>query len=207
MVIGAGATLLLACNALLGIDDYERGECSGGGICADGGFAADVGGDVATDARDSGFDAPRGTQPVSWAKFRMPNYAEDGGPNVNVVAAYQDLGGGALKDPVSGLVWQKTASSGKTWDEAQALCTGNWRLPSRIELVTLLDLSRSGAKFSAQFDGPPASYWTFSHVREVRERVLVTTDQYWAVDFSEGGVKKIGASSTAAVRCIARASQ
>lgn len=209
IVVGASATLLVACNALLGISDYERGECSGGGICADAGFAPETSvSDVTQERADSGFDASRGTQPVSWAKFPMPNYAEDGGPNVNVVA-YEEQGE-RVKDRVSGLVWQKSpAGDTVTWDDALKACSGSWRLPSRIELVTLLDLSTPGtqAKFSSPFTGPAASYWTFSEVREVRAQVVTPTGDIWAVDFAEGGVKKLSPATRLAVRCIARDGQ
>lgn len=201
---------LLACNALLGISDYDRGECSGGGVCADGGPG------VFFDAKDtSTIDAPidivkdaAGTRPVSWAHFPMPNYVQDGGPTKPLLQ-FTPTGGGYI-EASSNLVWREPmapADKGqKTWDEANAICAaipdnGKWRLPSRIELVTLLDLGRtSGAKTDPIFvSAESIEYWTLSEVRTVSG---VTSDR-WTVDFNKGGLgKKNINGDTAGVRCI-----
>ena len=81
VLVAAAVPAIVACNGLLGIDEYEKVACTGG-FC-DGGVDA---------PRDATNDADRtappvdaqGTQPVAWAKFRMPNYLEDGGPDANL---------------------------------------------------------------------------------------------------------------------------
>jgi hypothetical protein len=54
---------------------------------------------------------------------------------------------GVVTDTVTGLVWQEpTPSNTHTWEEARCYCAGltlaghqDWRLPTRIELISLLD--------------------------------------------------------------------
>lgn len=201
------ATAALACNAIVGLSDYERGECSGGGVCADAG-APDAPADAPTDVVER-VDAS-GSRPVSWAHFKMPNYPQDGGPTENVISAatYRPTTGGFV-DTITDLVWReplpKDDQGLKTWEEAQRICArmtegGTWRLPSRIELVTLLDLSRS-PKIAAPFESTqPLQYWTTS---EVRLFGVNGNREHWTVDFSSGGLNKQDKSGgTAAVRCI-----
>lgn len=195
----------IACNSLVGISDYDRGECSGGGVCSEveGGPIPDAKTDTSsTDAPIIVGDA-EGSRPVSWAQFRMPNYPQDGGPSDNV-HSYGPVTDG-FKDNVSNLVWREpmTQTGPKSFSDAKTICAllpGGWRLPSRIELVTLLDLGRSGTKIDPIFATTEAAeYWTISEVRTVGG---VTTDR-WTVDFNNGGVgKKNLNGGTAGVRCI-----
>jgi hypothetical protein len=56
-----------------------------------------------------------------------------------------------VRDGVTGLVWQRgVGAQGVPWSEARTYCSGlvlaghrDWRLPSRVELVSLIDLTRS----------------------------------------------------------------
>ena len=73
----------------------------------------------------------------------------------------------------------------------------DWRLPTRIELVSLVDFSRRDPAidpdvFQDTFAGP---FWTAS---------LVSGDPSarWVVDFSVGDTDQIGATSGGAVRCV-----
>ena len=199
-------SLVLACNGILGISDYTRGECSGGGVCEDAGDH-DV---VVVDASDGGPEAKvdaSGTKAVRWAQFKMPNYAQDGGPGENV-PDYGPVAGG-FQDSVSGLVWGEPIpeKGGKSYEDALKICAaittgGSWRLPSRIELVTLLDLGPNTsrkinvAKF-ASTEG--MQYWTTSEVRPDVDGVR----KHWTVDFSNGGLGQQDINEgQAGVRCI-----
>jgi hypothetical protein len=84
---------------------------------------------------------------------------------------------GIATDLVTGLVWQRAGSavsSGPNGDPVYALdqavtyCAGlalggfsDWRVPSRIELVSLLDVTASGGE-DAAFSGPQGSYLSSS---------------------------------------------
>lgn len=201
-------SLMLACNGIIGLSDYTRGECSGGGVCEDAGDV-DV---VVVDASDGGppdakVDAS-GTKAVRWAQFKMPNYAQDGGPGENV-PKYNEVAGG-FQDSVSELVWGEPIldkdKGGKSYEDALRICAaitsgGSWRLPSRIELVTLLDLGRSGRKIDeATFKSTEGmQYWTTSEVRPDVGGVR----RHWTVDFSNGGLgQQEVVTGQAGVRCI-----
>jgi hypothetical protein len=200
----AGAALfaaaLVACNALTGLSDYERVQCTG--LVCDGGADPDV---FAPDGSpDGGVDArvdAEGTLPVSWAAWPMPNY--DAGPETSTPVSYQPTAGGVF-DGVTRLAWQDPIPPGSvnvTLADARRICSGEWRLPSRIELVTLLDLSQGGAKIHPTFAGAPgARHWTFSEVRPVDP----ANRRYWSVDFGNGGLAQLGQNETAAVRCVRR---
>ena len=66
-------------------------------------------------------------------------------------SSYTDAGDGTVQDNVTGLVWQSsvTASQAFSWDDAD-LCAGLtlggrvWRLPTRIELLSIVDFTRTG---------------------------------------------------------------
>jgi hypothetical protein len=206
LAVAAVASVLLAfaCNGIVGLDDYEKVSCTGGRC--DGG-APDALTDVVIDGNraDARVDAS-GTLPVSWAHFRMPNYVVDGGPDANLMA-YTPASGGIL-DTVTKLVWREpipdAERNARTWEEAQKICAAagpeKWRLPSRIELVTLLDLTQRPAVDKVFQSTDEMAYWTTSEVRG-----LPAADRRrWTVNFTEsagvGTAKENG--DRAGVRCV-----
>lgn len=196
------APLLAACNAIIGLSDFEKVECSGG-VC-DGGIDVNV-----PDApRDAPTDSPTlvdggGTAPVRWANFIMPNY--DAGPDSGIPnAPTMSPTAGGLKETKSGLSWE-LGSDGNlqiSYADAAKYCAnkagGPWRVPSRIELVTLLDYTKPTRRFDSQFKGQSGVYWTSSEVRPFSP----TAPQHWTVDFNTGLVGKLDRSASAYVRCI-----
>jgi len=200
--------LVLACNAIIGISDYKRGECNGGGICGDGGEPFDG---SAADARTDGGPEVKadasGTQPVSWAAWPMPNY-DAGTPIDNAPMAYDEVANQGWMDRITKLVWRHPMPQGSenvTYARALEICASPWRLPSRIELVTLLDLSQPGAKIDPVFKTPEpgtpqGAHWTFSEVRPFGGDA---GRAHWVVDFAEGGLaKRDETGGLAAVRCV-----
>ncbi len=107
----------------------------------------------------------------SWACWRMPNSPNASLPNS---ANYTDMGDGTIRDNVTCLIWQKDPSylTAYTWADAKLKCTNNpllggtgWRLPTRIELISIVDYSRVGpaavvSVFPSTQLNPP--YWTAS---------------------------------------------
>lgn len=194
----AAVPLAIACQGLVGLDDFERTQCPGA-ICSDGGLE-----DVANEARsdvvvvnDGG-----GAAPVRWARWKMPNY--DAGPGtanpVEYVVATDNI-----RENKTRLVWQKAQTTGVTYASARSTCANlvigqdqDWRLPSRIELVTLLDLARTPRIDPAFTDTQAGPYWTASEVRPF----VATSAQYWVVNFNSGNVEKLGATQSASVRCV-----
>ena len=102
----------------------------------------------------------------------------DGGPDGCDSSRFKCvMGGEAVLDKQTGLVWTKNASHANkkiSWEKAVVYCQnfslGNqkdWRLPTKEELITLLDTSRShpalpeGNPFiDVREDGKGSSYWT-----------------------------------------------
>lgn len=197
-----GLSLATACNGIVGLSDYSRGECSGGGLCFDAGMEAFL---DAGDALAQPLDAS-GTRPVAWAKFVMPNFPQDGGPGENIPT--YTTSSGAVQDSVSKLVWREPIEPGlKSYEEALKICaTGAageaWRLPSRIELVTLLDLDpNKSPKIDTQAfpSTEPFVYWTSSEVRPD----VGGERRHWTVDFMAGGLGQLSLrDGRAGVRCI-----
>lgn len=208
-VVLAGPALasgVLACNGILGLGDYSRAECSGGELCDDAGGTdrpVDAGSDVVDGSRDAG----RGSAPVSWARWRMPNYG-DGGPNPMTLFVEGDT----VKDDVTKLVWRRKPEADgapRLLDDAIAACrnapAGPWRLPKRIELVSLLHYGNpTDVAFVDQTafpDVPAVRFWTSSEVRPFDGGA----DQaYWVVNFDTGRVetRSGGRTGEAAALCV-----
>lgn len=84
-------------------------------------------------------------------------------------SSFTDNGDGTVADSVTGLVWeQATGLTASTWEQAQAYCQSltlgeqrDWRLPTRNELQTIVDYSRSDPAASTDFfpDTVSSNYW------------------------------------------------
>ena len=200
----------VACNSLIGLSDFEKGECAGARCPDEGGFL-DVFVDGGTEASKDAAPDVLGADPVSWAKWRMPNHeVADGGMPPTAMPLVG--GAGIVMDPTTGLVWRSSplANSFKA-SEAEAACRkvtvdGPWRAPKRIELVTLLDYSKSKPFVDTTVftDLGLDTVVTTSEVRPFK-----ATDparQYWVVDFGAGTVEPLAVTVAAKVLCV-RASQ
>jgi len=185
--------MLLACNGILGLDEFVATQCTGNRC--DGG--ADASNGDANAVSDAALDA-LGTAPVSWARWKMPNSPGDAA--AENIASYKVASGDVL-DKVSTLVWQQTPTTrgGMSFADAKTACPAGYRLPSRIELVTLLDLTQSPTIDKATFPATDASpFWTSSEVRPYG----VPSRKRWVVDFSSGRVAQAEETGSASVRCI-----
>ena len=210
VAVAAALPALVACNAILGIDDFRRVDCVG--VCEedDGGPDQIVIDNFVPDNRvDTGPDAPPGDGPVSWAAFPMPNYKPDSGaPVAPTPLAYTPNDADQVTDVVTELVWRRAvigAGFGTDFsiDDARGECQkittgGPWRLPKRIELVTLLSHG-NGAPFidTDAFTGVKSTkVWSSSEVRPFNGK-------YWAVDFETGSVVQLDSKSSGAkVLCV-----
>ncbi len=192
----------VACNSILGISDYTNGECPGAS-CADGSVAPADGG---PDVLEASLGA-RGADPVSWAQWPMPNYGDAGPgqpPRQQVLVAVGDT----VRDVVTQLVWSsKLLPTPLKATDAEAECAkllaGPWRAPKRIELVTLLDYSRTELPYIDVAKFPTFNndvVWTTS---EVRPFVAGKVDQaYWVVNFTTGAVEQLRGDRNARVLCV-----
>jgi hypothetical protein len=140
----------------------------------------------------------------------MPNAAGSGLSNE---ASYTDLGDGTVQDEVTGLIWERDppGDSG-TWDAALAYCDGlelggkgDWRLPTRIEITSVLDYAKPGW-VEAAFPGAPGAFH-----RSASDWILTIdqigagagTDFAWAFNMSDGIVSNAySKASDARYRCV-----
>lgn len=111
---------------------------------------------------------------------------------------------GVVTDRVTGLVWeQPLGATLRNWQDAKAYCAGKgsgWRLPSRQELQTLVDLSVPPTQPAINlevFPGtPPSGFWSSSPVAG-RPSTL------WIANFYGGSVFGYdNLADTFPVRCV-----
>jgi hypothetical protein len=169
---------------------------------------ADAPQDASSDVPNPYRDAP--CQPVqcgthSWACWPMPNPARSGLPNA---ASYTDMGDGTIRDNRTCLLWQKNPprDTAYTWQQAKDYCTNNrllagtgWRLPTRIELMSIVDFSRQDPSivvsvFPSTLSNPP--YWTWSAFAGA------ATPSSYIVSFHQGAIDQSDQMAMFPVRCV-----
>lgn len=135
-----------------------------------------------------------------WALWPMPNAS----PDLPNKASYDVSAGVTVLDKVTGLIWQRAVSPASyTWTEAKAYCTGltlagysDWRLPTRIELVSLVTSDWNPSIDRDAFPSTPAvEFWTSSPVAAFPSTA-------WVVEFSYATTQGAGMSSALRVRCV-----
>jgi hypothetical protein len=131
----------------------------------------------------------------------MPN-STPGLPNPQSFDTSSD---GVVVDRVTGLMWQRELQGDDlTFADAESKCAGlslaghdDWRLPSRIELISLLDLARTQPAIDlTAFPGTPNDwFWTASVSAE-------DPASAWYVYFYFGYPKTDLTSNQFSVRCV-----
>ena len=139
-----------------------------------------------------------------WADWAMPNSPGTGLPNP---ASYTDRANGTVRDNVTCLVWQGTPAPGTyTFTQAKAYCAGlglaggGWHLPTRIQLISIIDTSRFGPAIDTEaFPRTAAAYFWTSSPWVVTKTPL----RAWIVNFYEGLTSNAAYQSGAyQVRCV-----
>lgn len=107
-----------------------------------------------------------------WACWPMPNPASSPASVPNH-QAYTELGNGAVRDDVTCLVWEKVnPSAGGTWQQSFERCAAlasssyagfkDWRLPTRVEMASIADVTRGSKGYAAPFEVTSGYYVTGS---------------------------------------------
>jgi len=151
----------------------------------------------------------------TWAEWPMPNDRVDvtaGAPNLE---SYTDNKDGTVTDNLTGLMWQQTVPTGAyTWSQAVAYCPtlnlaghSDWRLPSRIELVSIVDFGElvsivdfevtSGATISATYFPSTEANWFWSS-----SPLAGSPSGAWVVYFGDGRALGFVVSYMGSVRCV-----
>lgn len=155
------------------------------------------------DERCSSLPAPDAAVPDrEWAQWRLPESSPDAG-------TYR-VDGAAVCDRTTGLLWERAPTTPKTWDDALAYCETlnlqgftDWRMPTRIELLSLVDFGTSKPAISgAAFPGtvidagtPESRYWTTTRYPTLALRRYV-------VSFDFGQALTVVKDEVHAVRCV-----
>ena len=119
--------------------------------------------------------------------------------------AYDPSRPGVVIDRVTGLMWQREVPAGAyTWEEAGNACAclslaghADWRLPTRIELVSLVDFTRGEPAIDqAAFPNtPPLWFWTSS--------TRADDDTFaWFIYFENGYSNHHQKDETYRMRCV-----
>jgi len=159
--------------------------------------ASDGDGGATVPPFDGSIDGPPLT--LVWARWPMPNPDASAAPTIdgspplpNPIAYAAGADAGAAFDVMTGLTWTRGSSAAGTYDAAVAACAAlpgkGWHVPTRIQLVSLIDFTQPlGAKIDpATFPSTPAAlFWTSSQVPGD-----AATPLYWLVDFSTGLVRQ-----------------
>ena len=141
----------------------------------------------------------------NWAEWPMPNSPGDvalGAPNP---ATYTVHGDGTVTEGVTGLTWQAAPpATPYTWADAASYCAGltlaghaDWRVPTYVELVSLVDYSQRGPSIdpTAFPSTPTADEWTST-------LFAPDTTTAWEVYFTAGDSSQDPVAGTNDVRCV-----
>jgi hypothetical protein len=195
LLVGLGcAFALVACEQIINLDKFQKCgveiDCGAPDASDDASDASDAG-----DASDA-FAFPDGvSEASSWARWRMDNTpleVQSGAPDASQTAFDASVSS-ELGDTVSGLVWFTEVGTATDVTSAASYCTSHgYRLPTRIEIVTLLDSTQPQAtpqitpklaQAVASADAGVKMLWTSSYVRPVNG-----TLQFWFADLTAGNM-------------------
>jgi hypothetical protein len=216
-VLGVG------CDALLNIPSQEiyGGD---GGAHPDATIPADAAPEVATSDADGGHDASDAgvgdavtetgpdcatARSYDWASWPMPNSAEDIEAGATHSESYTDNLDGTVTDDVTRLMWQQTPATAKlAWSDATAYCAtltlaghADWRLPSYVELVSLLDYGPTTPAVNAKYFPltPQYPFWSSTSFTASPTMIMPSA---WYVEFGYGSTSNILLSDMLCVRCV-----
>jgi len=121
--------------------------------------------------------------------------------------AFQDNGNGTVTDLNTGLMWQQSDDQNniyRTWEEAADYCAGrdlggktDWRLPTRLELLSIVDYSRTNPAIKTTYfpDCRSFVYWSGTNV-------AYFANLAWYVNFDFGNDYWNFKVGTFYVRCV-----
>jgi hypothetical protein len=180
---------------------------SSGSVGADSGSSSGSSSGVLGDA-GTGCPALTGAD-AAYPRWPMPNPASTKLPNP---FSYDDRGDGTVLDKVTGLVWQKAVPSSQAyaWADAKSYCASltlaglTWHLPTRIELLSLVDPT-TGAAMDTTYFSPPGGKYTWTSTPWVVSQIATKPQDAWMVNFGGGGGLTSNAAAQSAVeyaRCV-----
>jgi hypothetical protein len=112
-----------------------------------------------------------------------------------------------VDDAKTGLQWEHPAGTqGYSWEDATTYCAekgGNWRLPTKAELESLIDDTRSRPSIDPVFsDTLPESYWSATPLAGLSASELAGVQVAWIVSFANGISIQTHSFNGAYARCV-----
>lgn len=127
--------------------------------------------------------------------------------------------GSSVRDTVTGLLWQRGSTrsypgckgeemkpqNSCTWAEAHKYCESltvdgtGWRLPTKIELESIVDLTRSAPALNTSLFNPPA---TNALVWSASSDALDADNSAWVLDLSDGACRPLRKTAFVDVLCV-----
>jgi hypothetical protein len=179
-------------------DASEGGDDGGDG--GDGGDALDAPLEADADGSGQGWpDVAQATVTEIWVHWPMPNPDAAIAPGLDAALPnpmHYSVGdaGDPVLDLVTNLQWEPVAWSATTYLDAEEHCLSlgsGWRVPTRIELVSLIDFTQSptidgvfGFPAGTTFDAGTLASWTSS----MKTPDAAPTALHWTVSFADGTV-------------------
>jgi hypothetical protein len=152
--------------------------------------------DAAPDVVEAGPSCAETAAGSIWAAWPMPDPA---------ASRYDVSSPDVVVDAITKLMWQRdVALDAYAWADAKTLCDclttaghDDWRLPTRIELLSIVDFTRSDPAIDvAAFTSAPSDYfWTASPVAGA-------SDAAWYLYFFDGNTHSMGKDTAYRVRCV-----
>jgi formylglycine-generating enzyme required for sulfatase activity len=161
--------------------------------------------DAAPVSPDAGTTSPDAAAPAACGTGTGGN-AWAGWPMIEPRQRRYDLGtAGVVLDQDTRLMWQRQAAPNELdWDSAGAYCGclslggfDDWRLPTRIELLTIVDYTKQDPSIDETIfpDTPVTWFWTSS---TVAEQPLAA----WYLSFMDGNTHDAAKEVSYGVRCV-----
>jgi hypothetical protein len=224
-VIASLTPLVGGCNQILGIERHTLAPGGAGGTTGSGGAVGTGGGSGTTGAAGgpvcsnddggSATDADQADAGPMTCGFVMPNPFHAPGDLPNRASYTKYPASHTVMDNVTGLTWEAEVDPTTAYTQQDAImhCQnksgGGWRLPTRLELVSLVDftVAQPGPTIAPEFGNDPAwtavpdvngdyrKFWTSGHA-------AFDPNTGWEVDFSNGSThQKLGTGFYRA-RCV-----
>lgn len=123
---------------------------------------------------------------------------------------FLDNGDNTITDTNTGLMWQKaTLATTQNWEGAILACEAlslsdfnDWRLPSKAELMSIVDYSKYNPVVDAKFTTENNYYWTSTTYAKADEGSTTTFSKAWAVKFEDGTVEGMPKTDKYYVRAV-----
>jgi hypothetical protein len=184
--------MTLGCGLIVGLDKFDKVDC-GVGQCG----VTEAGSDDASDVIPPPPDGNLGdVQSLSapWARWPISNPpswdAGVVGAVTHPVKYVPDPANGVIKDNVTTLVWDvhdyhtaATELEAETWCSTQSTAGFTWRLPTRIELATLIDFTKPMKALDPAVEAVMAGKVTITGFQWTRSESKTKSGDYWRVSF------------------------